>query len=81
MRRFTKLARSDRYVLQCDIRKYFPTIDHEILKSLIRRKIKCADTLWLIDKLIDGSNEQESVIQYFPGMICLLPSNVAGVYP
>ncbi|GAB4303838.1 MAG: RNA-directed DNA polymerase [Oscillatoriaceae cyanobacterium] len=73
LRRFTKLARSNRYVLQCDIRKYFPTIDHEILKSLIRRKIKCADTLWLIDKLIDGSNEQESVIQYFRGDDLLTP--------
>ncbi|MFM7408370.1 MAG: RNA-directed DNA polymerase, partial [Cuspidothrix sp.] len=49
------------------IRKYFPSIDHEILKSLIRHKIKCPDTLWLIDKIIDNSNEQETVIHHFPG--------------
>ena len=30
------------YVLKCDIRKYFPSIDHEILKSLLRRKIGCS---------------------------------------
>jgi RNA-directed DNA polymerase len=59
LRRCTKFARSSRYVLQCDIRKYFPSIDHNILKSLIRRKLKCPDTLWLIDTIINNSNEQE----------------------
>ncbi len=56
LRRFTQFLRSSRYVLQCDIQKYFPSIDHEILKSFIRRKIKCADTLWLIDTIIDHIN-------------------------
>lgn len=67
LKRFTKFARSSRYVLQCDIRKYFPSIDHEILKEIIRRKIKCKNTLWLIDLIIDASNPQEEIIQYFPG--------------
>ncbi len=53
--------------MQCDVRKYFPSIDHEILKSIIRRKLKCADTLWLIETIIDASNEQEEVVHYFPG--------------
>lgn len=65
LQRFTGFARSHAYVLQCDISKYFPTIDHGIMKELIRKKIKCKDTLWLIDKIIDNSNPQESVIQYF----------------
>lgn len=55
LKRFTKFARSSRYVLQCDIKKYFPSIDHEILKKLLRRKIKCADTLWLIVMLVTVS--------------------------
>ncbi|MEP7341398.1 MAG: RNA-directed DNA polymerase [Acidobacteriota bacterium] len=67
LRRFTEFARSSRYVLQCDIRKYFPSIDLEILKTIVRRKIKCADTLWLIETIIDASNEQEERIIYFPG--------------
>ena len=71
--RFTDFARSSRYVLQCDIRKYFPSIDHEILKQLIRRKIKCPDTLWLIDAIIDNSNEQEEVNHYFQGDDLLTP--------
>ncbi len=67
LRKFTKFARSSKYVLQCDIEKYFPGIDHEILKGLIRRKIKCPETLWLIDKIIDNSNGQISINRYFDG--------------
>jgi retron-type reverse transcriptase len=73
LKKFTQFARSHRYVLQCDIRKYFPTIDHEILKEIIRRKIKCPDTLWLIETIIDNSNEQEQIIQYFAGDNLLTP--------
>ncbi|MGK7915997.1 MAG: RNA-directed DNA polymerase [Prochloraceae cyanobacterium] len=57
----------------CDIRKYFPSIDHQILKTLLRRKIKCTDTLWLIDIIIDRSNPQEPVLEYFPGDNLLTP--------
>jgi retron-type reverse transcriptase len=73
LRRFTGFLRSSRYVLQCDIQKYFPSIDHEILKQEIRRKIRCRDTLWLIDTIIDHSNPQEPVRQYFPGDDLLTP--------
>lgn len=65
LRRFTEFARSSRYILQCDIEKYFPSIDHEILKKAIGKKIKCSDTLWLIEKIIDNSNEQIPVNHYF----------------
>jgi retron-type reverse transcriptase len=73
LERFTKFARSSKYILQCDIKKYFPSIDHSILKELIRKKIKCPDTLWLIDQIIDGSNKQETVIEYFTGDDLLTP--------
>lgn len=73
LRRFTKFARSNRYILQCDIRKYFPSIDHEILKALLRRKIKCRDTLWSIDTIVDNSNEQDSIAFHFPGDDLLTP--------
>jgi retron-type reverse transcriptase len=67
LRRFTGFLRSSRYILQCDVKKYFPSIDHTILKAILRRKIKCPDTLWLIDTIIDHSNPQEPVYDYFPG--------------
>lgn len=33
------------YCLKIDIKKFYPTIDHEILKQIIRRKIKDEDLL------------------------------------
>lgn len=65
--RLQALMRSHRYVLQCDIRKYFPSIDHEILKGKFRRLIKDRRVLWLMDLIVDHSNNQEPVREYFPG--------------
>jgi retron-type reverse transcriptase len=73
LNRFTEFARRYRYCLQCDIQKYFPSIDHEILKGLIRRRLKCPDTLWLVDTIIDASNEQPPVIEHFPEDDLLTP--------
>lgn len=44
-----------KFCLKTDIKKYYPSIDHEILKSLIRKKIKCNDTLDLLDEIIDSA--------------------------
>ena len=55
------------YVLRCDIFRYFPAIDHELLKAEFRRRIRCEQTLWLMDTIIDGSNRQEPVNLHFPG--------------
>jgi RNA-directed DNA polymerase len=44
------------YCLQLDIRKFYPSIDHEILKGLVRRKIKDTDLLWLLDEIIDSAD-------------------------
>ena len=65
--RFTEFCRKNRYVLKCDIKKYFPSIDHDILYGLIARRIKDPDVLWLIKLIIDSSNAQEPVFAYFPG--------------
>lgn len=43
------------YCFKADISKYFQSINHNILKRLIRKKISCSDTLWLIDKIIDST--------------------------
>ena len=65
--RFAEFARQYRFVLKTDIRKYFPSIDHAILFDKIVRKIKCQDTLWLIHLIIEKSNLQENISEYFPG--------------
>jgi RNA-directed DNA polymerase len=44
-----------RYCLKCDIKKYYPSIDHGTLKSILRKKIKDEDLLWLLDEIIDSA--------------------------
>ncbi|MBI2876702.1 MAG: hypothetical protein HYY20_07455 [Candidatus Tectomicrobia bacterium] len=66
--RLTAFCRRSRYALQCDIRKYFPSIDHEILLGLISRKIRDKQVLGLIRVILDASNPQEPVPDlYFEG--------------
>lgn len=43
-----------KYCLKIDIKKFFPNINHTILKNLLRRKIKDPDLLWLLDEVIDS---------------------------
>jgi hypothetical protein len=43
-----------KYTLKLDIKKFFPNIDKEILKSLLRKKFKDKDLLWVLDEIIDS---------------------------
>jgi len=43
------------YCLKLDIKKYYPSIDHDVLKALLRRKFKDNNLLWLLDEIIDSA--------------------------
>lgn len=43
------------YCLKLDIKKFYPSVDHEILKQLLRKKFKDNDLLWLLDEIIDSA--------------------------
>lgn len=43
-----------KYYMQLDVKKFYPSINNEIMKTIVRRKIKCKDTLWLVDDIIDS---------------------------
>jgi len=65
--RCTHFARRHSYALKCDIRRYFPSMDHEVLAGLIARTIKCPGTLDLLQLIIAHSNPQEEALFHFPG--------------
>jgi retron-type reverse transcriptase len=73
IRRYQQFLKQYEFVLKCDIKSYFPSIDHETLKSLIRKRIGCHKTLWLIDTIIDNSNPQKPKWDYFPGDTLFTP--------
>ena len=44
-----------KYYLKIDIRKFYPSVDNEILKEVVAKKIKCKDTLQLLAVIIDST--------------------------
>lgn len=51
----------DSYILKLDIKKFFYTIDRDILKNLLLKKIQCKETLNLLYKIIDSSPEHKGI--------------------
>lgn len=57
------------YVLQCDLRQFFPSIDHAILESLLNRKIIDEKLRWLMRQIINsgaGIHQDDYQMVYFP---------------
>jgi hypothetical protein len=48
-------SKDAKYCLQMDISKFYPSIDNDILKGIIREKIADNDVLWLLDEIIDST--------------------------
>ena len=50
-----------KYCLKLDVEKFYPTIDHNILKGIYRTMFKDDDLLWLIDEIIDSTEGNKGV--------------------
>lgn len=70
LRHFLKDRSQTTYCLKMDIAQFYPSVKHDILMSIIRRKIKCPDTLWLL----------EDVVRSVPGGIGLPIGNYLSQY-
>jgi len=44
------------WVLKCDIRKFFASIDHEVLKNVLAKHISDEDVLCLLEKVVESFN-------------------------
>ncbi len=49
------------FCLKIDIRKFYPNINHAVLKQLLRKKFKDADLLELLDRIIDSYPGEKGV--------------------
>lgn len=49
-------VKGTQYCLKLDIKKFYPSVDHEILKNLLLRKIKDPEMLWLLNEIIDSAD-------------------------
>lgn len=56
-----KDAKGTKYCLKLDIRKFYPSIDHEILKLILARKIKDKGFLTILYEIIDSVDSIEEL--------------------
>ena len=54
-------VRRYKYFFKADISKFYPSINHNILMSIVRRKIKCARTLGLIENIVRSFDGDKNV--------------------
>ncbi len=68
--RCQQYARRWRYVLQCDLKQYFPSIDHALLRAELARLIRDEAVLELCDHILASSVgvlAEEYEMRWFPG--------------
>lgn len=68
--RCQQFARRYRYVLQCDVRQFFPSLDHAVLREILWRKVDDPLIRWLIDQILAcgaGVLQDEYKMVWFPG--------------
>jgi RNA-directed DNA polymerase len=59
-----------KYVLQCDVRQFFPSIDLAILRATLGRVIADRHAMWLVDRILEsgtGVLSGEYRMTWFPG--------------
>ncbi len=64
--RYQRWAQRYSYALKLDVSRYFPSIDHQILKAKLRHHIKDQAVLWLFDRIIDSAPPGNAPLISFP---------------
>ena len=49
------------WILKCDVRKFFASVDHKILKNILNEYIHDKNMLWLLEKVIDSFNTKDKI--------------------
>ena len=49
------------YILKCDVKKFFASINHDVLKEKLKRKIKDKDALKIVFDIIDNDEKGLSI--------------------
>jgi retron-type reverse transcriptase len=69
LNRCTQFSRRFKYVLQCDVKQFFPSIDHAVLSETLERMLPDESLMWLIERILAsgrGVLSEEYGMVYFP---------------
>lgn len=75
LERATELSRRRRFVLKGDVMRFFPSIDHEILKGEVRRAIGDERMLEVLGRVIDGAGSTEAEQVWFADDCLFTPAS------
>ena len=73
---YMKDVEGTKYCLKVDVSKFYPSIDHEMLKKLLTKKFKDKQLLSLLFKIVDSSSNITgvpiipSMVRYYQAVIC-----------
>ena len=56
------------FALKCDIKKFFDTIDHNVLLNILKRRIKDNDAIWLLKEIISSFSSSYSLLDINKGV-------------
>ena len=59
--RCMEFVRRNKFCLKCDIRKFYPSIDQNILYSMLERVFKDKDVLWLLKDIVFSFEGEKNV--------------------
>lgn len=62
--------KNTKYALKLDVKKFYPSIDKEIMKKKFRQVIKDGETLDLINIIIDSSENGLPIRKLYKPMVC-----------
>lgn len=61
VKKCAEYVRKYSYCLQGDISKFYPSMVHDILMRIVKRKIKCKGTLWLVEVIVRSFPDRKNV--------------------
>jgi hypothetical protein len=59
--RAMQFIRRNRYYLQCDVRKFYPSINHETMMKIIRHKVRDEKILAIIQNIINSLGDETNL--------------------
>jgi len=60
LRKIQKNGTNSCFILKCDIQKFFNTVDHAILLSILGKRIKDNNAIWLLKEIIESFSSSYS---------------------
>lgn len=54
------------WILKCDIKQFFASIDHEILTDIVKQHIGDKNVLWLLQNIIESFNMENKILKGLP---------------